>query len=121
MSRISRNALAQAIATVRAMDMKQKEQLADELFRAQPHLLGSFLVQKQLGVSLEKMDFLIDLLLICFQAMKESGFTWPLITEDELDRQMQGSLAPGKSGTVIELTGRDFDGCPRFNTSCAHA
>ena len=38
MSRISRTALAQAIAAVRAMDMKQKEQLADELFRAQPHL-----------------------------------------------------------------------------------
>ena len=33
-------------------------------------------------------DFLIDLLLICFQAMKESGLTWPLITEDEQEHQM---------------------------------
>jgi hypothetical protein len=46
------------------------------------------LIQKQLGVSLEKMDFIVDILLICFQAMKESGLTWPLITEDEQDRQM---------------------------------
>jgi hypothetical protein len=46
------------------------------------------LVQKQLGVTLEKMDFLVDIVLICFEAMKESGLTWPLITEDEQDRQM---------------------------------
>jgi hypothetical protein len=45
------------------------------------------LVQKQSGVSLEKMDFLVDILLICFQAMKESGVTWPL-TEEEQERQM---------------------------------
>jgi hypothetical protein len=57
MNRISHTALAQTVATVRAMDMKQKEHLADELFRAQPNLFGSFLVQKQLGVSVEKMDF----------------------------------------------------------------
>ena len=71
------------------MDLNQKEELADELFRAQPHIFGSLRAQKQLGVSLEKMDFLLDILLICFQAMKESGPTWPLITEDEQDRQMK--------------------------------
>lgn len=32
------------------MSMAQKEQLADELFRLQPGLFGSFLVQKQRGV-----------------------------------------------------------------------
>jgi hypothetical protein len=31
----------------------------------------------------------LDTLFICFQAMKESGLTWPLITEDEQERQMQ--------------------------------
>ena len=73
--------------------MKKKEGLADEVFRAQPNMLGSFLVQKQFGVSIEKMDFLLDLLLICFQAMKESALAWPLITEDEIDRQMQRYIA----------------------------
>lgn len=68
--------------------LTQKEQLADELARAQPHLFASFLVQHRLGVCLAKMDFLLDILLIGFQAMKESGQTWPLITEDEQDRQM---------------------------------
>ena len=69
------------------MDVKQKELLADELFRVQPNLFGSFLVQTRLGVSLEKMEFLLDLLYVCFQAMKESGLPWPLITEDDLDLQ----------------------------------
>ena len=63
------------------MSMRQKEQVADELFREQPNMLGSFLVQKQMGVSFEKMEFLLDILLICFQAMKESGLDWPLITD----------------------------------------
>jgi hypothetical protein len=69
------------------MDVKQKEQLADELFHTQPNLFGSFLVQARLGVSLKKMEFLLDLLYVCFQAMKESGLPWPLITEDDLDLQ----------------------------------
>jgi hypothetical protein len=88
MSRITCDDLVRAVTRVRAMDAAQKEQLADQLFRVQPYVGASFLVQKQLGVSLEKMDFLVDILLICFQAMKESGQTWPLIAEDEQERQM---------------------------------
>lgn len=88
MSRISRQALVIAVKKVQAMSVKEKEQLAGEVFQKQPHVLASCLVQKQLGVSLEKMEFLIELMLICFQAMKESGLTWPLITEDEQERQL---------------------------------
>src|SRR3989304_4055099 len=80
------------------MDLTQKERLADELFRAQPRVFASFMVQQKLGVSLAKMDFLLDILLICFQAMKESGLIWPIITEDELDRQMQCYIAIVKFG-----------------------
>ena len=98
MSRISMNALAQAILAVRAMDTKQKELLADELFIAQPHLFGSFMVQQRMGVSIEKMGFLLDLLFVCFQAMKESGLTWPLITEDHLDQQSKRFAAIANFG-----------------------
>ena len=107
MSRITRYALARAVAKVRAMDETQKEQLADHLFRAQPHVVASLLVQKQLGVSLEKMDFLIDILLICFQAMKESGLTWPLITEDEQERQMGRFVAAVHFGDDLLGSFRD--------------
>ena len=46
------------------------------------------LVQQKLGVSAPKMDFLIEIMLICFQAMKESGLIWPRISTDEQERQM---------------------------------
>lgn len=98
MSRISGETLCRAIGALLAMDGKQKAQLCDEIFRAQPHLFGSFLVQKRLGVSVEKMAFLLNLLFLCFQAMKESGMAWPLISEDELDRQVQRYAACVKLG-----------------------
>jgi hypothetical protein len=72
MARISRAAVCRAIEKTRALDRTQKEALADELFRDQPHMFGSFLVQHQLGVSPEKMEFLLELLFVCFQAMKEN-------------------------------------------------
>lgn len=96
MSRISGEALVAAIQKVRAMDLKAKERLADEIHDRQPHMLGEFLVQKQFGVSLPKMDFLLDILFVCFQAMKESKLDWPLITEDEQDLQLSRYTASVK-------------------------
>jgi hypothetical protein len=93
MSRISQGALVQAITLVRAMDFKKKEQLTDEIYRTQPHILTALLVQSRLGVSFVKMDFLLDLLLICFQAMKTSKLSWPLFTEDDILRQRARLIA----------------------------
>ena len=81
--------MVRAVAIVQAMDPKQKEQLADELFHAQPNMLASVLVLRQLGVSLQKIDFALVILFVCFQAMEESGLTGPVITEDEQDRQLR--------------------------------
>ena len=87
MSRISQNALVSAIKALQTMDMKQKEQIADEIFSEQPNLLGSVLVLPQLGVSMQKVEFALEILFVCFKAMKASGLVWPIISEDELDRQ----------------------------------
>jgi hypothetical protein len=62
--------------------------LTDEVFAKQPNLLASCLVQPRLGAAMESVDFLLHILLVCFQAMKESGGDWPLITEAEQDRQL---------------------------------
>ena len=88
MTRISMDILQSATAKIRTMDLQQKEQLAAEIFQHQPHMLGLVLVQHRLGVSMEKIDFLLTFLLTCFQAMKDSGLKWSKITEDEIDRQM---------------------------------
>jgi hypothetical protein len=80
MSRVSQKAVVNAVKSVSAMDLRQKEALADELFRAQPNMFGSVLVLQRMGVTLAKMDFALNLLFICFQAMKETGLAWPLVT-----------------------------------------
>lgn len=108
MSRISRHVLAIALARVRAMDLTQKEQLGDELFRAQPHVFASFLVQQKLGVSPAKMDFLLEIVLTCFQAMKESGLSWPSLQRmNRKDRQMRRRAATVKFSDDLRRDLRD--------------
>jgi hypothetical protein len=89
MSRISVDNLAAAIRKVRSMSLKEKEALAEEIHRRQPHMLASCLVQSRLGVEPAAVEFLLNILLVCYQSMKESGLEWPVITEDEQERQMQ--------------------------------
>lgn len=88
MNRISQSILLRAIDAVEKMNSDRKERLADEIFLSQPHMLGSVLVLPRLGVSALKLELALDTLFLCFQAMKESGLPWPLITEEELERQL---------------------------------
>jgi hypothetical protein len=81
--------VAAAIKKVQAMDLTQRESLADEIFIKQPNLLASCLVQPRLGVDMQSVEVLLNILLVCYQAMKESGLDWPVISEDEQDRQTQ--------------------------------
>jgi hypothetical protein len=83
MSRITVDNLAAAIRKVRSMSLKEKEALAEEIHRRQPHMLASCLVQSRLGVEPAAVEFLLNILLVCYQSMKESGLQWPIITEDE--------------------------------------
>lgn len=89
MSRITVDNVAAAIRKVHAMSVKEKEALADEIHLHQPHLLASCLVQSRLGVEQAAVEFLLNILLVCYQSMKESGLQWSVITEDEHERQMQ--------------------------------
>jgi len=71
------------------MRLPQKEELAEKIHRDQPHVLASCVVQPKLGAHISDVEFLLNILLVCYQAMKESGLRWPMITEDEQQRQMQ--------------------------------
>jgi hypothetical protein len=89
MSRITVDNLAAAVHKVRSMSLKEKEALADEIYLHQPHLLASCLVQSRLGVEPAAVEFLLNILFVCYQSMKESGLHWSVITENEQERQMQ--------------------------------
>ena len=107
MSRISTDTMVKALTAKQAMDSQQQEALADELFRTQPNLLGSFLVLPRLGVALPKVDFAVEILFVCFLAMKESGLAWPLITEDDQDRQLKRFIAISRFGEDLNERLRD--------------
>ncbi len=55
------------------MTTPQQEDLADEIFKAQPNMFGSILTLPKMGVPTDRMEFPVKMLLVCFQAVKESG------------------------------------------------
>lgn len=88
MSRISRSNVLRVIKAVQEMGTEQKLKLADEIFASEPNLLGSVLVLRNLGVSPSKQEFALEMLFLCFEAIKESGLIWPLIAEDEQENMV---------------------------------
>lgn len=95
------------------MSEAEKLAFADEIFKMQPNLLASCFAQPKLGVAMESVEFLLNILFVCYQAMKESGHHWPLISEDEQDRQMARHTAAVKfseelSDTTLARTARDL-------------
>ena len=93
MSRISAETLVSAIQKVSAMTLAQKEALADEIYHQQPILLSSVLVLQRKGVAVNKLEFLFDMLFICFQAMKDSKLNWTMISEEEYEKQLARHVA----------------------------
>jgi len=87
-SRISIEHVAAALRKVQSMDPPQKATLIDEIHVKQPNLLASCVVQARLGADEHSVEFLLDLLLVCYLAMNDSGYEWPLITDDEQERQL---------------------------------
>ncbi len=88
MPRISIAHVATAMQKVQAMSVTERMALADEIFLKQPNLLASCLVQPRLGVAPESVEFLLKILFVCYQAMTETGLAWPVISEDDQERQM---------------------------------
>lgn len=91
--RISLEHVATAVRKVRSMDLAQKSAVFDEIYLKQPNLLASCLVQGRLGADEQTVEFLLNLLLTCYLAMRESGFEWPLISEADQERELARTAA----------------------------
>jgi hypothetical protein len=89
--RISIDDVVIAAKKVSRMSQPQKLRLVHEIYETQPNLLAACLCQQQLGVAPESVEFLLHLLFTCFEAMKESPFDWPMISEAEQERQLKFS------------------------------
>jgi hypothetical protein len=79
----------EADVAVRRMGHDQKVGLADEIYAQQPNMLASFLALPRMGVDMAQLEVALHVLFVTFLAMKVSGHTWPLITEDIQDGCLQ--------------------------------
>jgi hypothetical protein len=91
-----------AVAKLESMDLPHKELLADELSREKPALFASFLAQCKFGVSYEKMEFLLNILFVCYLSMKETGLNWSAIAADEVDACMERYIESVKFGMDVD-------------------
>lgn len=86
MSKIQPKHLAHAIKIVDRMTITEKTALMDEVFVAQPNLLLSLVALSKLGTPKTKLDVLLHVLLVIFEAMRASGKVRTVIDEDTQDR-----------------------------------
>jgi len=81
--------LAVAITTAASMDIREKERVCDRIYAAQPNLLGSVLAQRSLGVSLPTIDVLLNVLIVLYLAIEESGQVLAIVSETDQERELQ--------------------------------
>jgi hypothetical protein len=89
MTAIPPHVLIDADLTIRRMSMEERIALADEVFKHQPNLLASALVQQRFGSTMQEIEVLLNVLLVAYQAMKTSGHRWPVISEDTQEQCLQ--------------------------------
>ena len=89
MPSISSRLLVDAVLRVERMSFKARERLADEIHDRQPNLFFSVLALQRCGASLEQIEVVLNLLFVFYEAMRASGRTWPVISEDVQDRCLQ--------------------------------
>lgn len=94
--RIKKKSLADSILKVQQMSMQEKESVFDEIYIEQPNLLASVLVQQQMGNSLKQMEVLINILLVAYVALQESGTKISKISEDLQEKEMARFVASVK-------------------------
>jgi len=85
--------LAAAITTAASMDIREKERVCDRIYAAQPHLLNSVLAQRLLGVSMPTIDVLLNILIVLYLAIEESGQVLAIVSETDQQRELQRFIA----------------------------
>jgi hypothetical protein len=88
MAKISSENLTSAINRAQNMSLTDKESACDEIFREQPSLLASVLVQQQMGNTLEDVDVILNFLIVLHLAVNEAGVRIEEISELQQEDQL---------------------------------
>ena len=83
---ISSRNLFDAVQRVEGLSFAERERLADEVHTQQPNLFYSVLVLQRYGATLVQIEVVLNILLVLHEAMKISGSTWPVISEEVQER-----------------------------------
>src|SRR5262245_14914600 len=75
------------------MGIREKERVCDRIYAAQPNLLGSVLAQRLLGVSMPTIDILLNILIVLYLAIDESGQVLAIVSEADQERELQRFIA----------------------------
>jgi hypothetical protein len=94
--------LAAAINAAGPMSLKEKEAVCDTLYVTQPNLLGTVLVLPSLGVKMETVDVVLNILIVLHLAVEKSGQTLAVVSEQDVERQLHRFTA-----TVLFAEGLD--------------
>ena len=86
--RIERKSLEGAITKVESMTLKDKEKIIDKIHLEQPNLLASVLVMHKMGNSLESIDVLLNILIVSYLALSDSGIRIVKISENLQEKEM---------------------------------
>ena len=89
MAKVTAKNLAHALQKVQSLNIKDKELICDEIYKEQPNLLASVLVQKQLGNSLQDVDVLLNILIVLHLALDDAEIILSKVTEDEQEHQLK--------------------------------
>ncbi len=78
---------AKSVIYFNSLDLKRKEALSDEIFRKQPELLFEVIGLSKLGIPMDRIEHLLNLLFIFFDYFHERGtVNLPQVTEQLMDK-----------------------------------
>ena len=83
---ISSRNLFDAAQRVERMKFTERERFAEEVHTQQPNLFYSVLVLQRYGATLVQIEVVLNILLVLHEAMKSSGSTWPVVSEEVQER-----------------------------------
>jgi len=88
LSKLSIKNIADSVAQITQMNLKEKEEQFDIIHKEQPNLLTSILALHKMGRTYEEMDVLFHILLVAHLALKPSDTTIELISKDLQEQQL---------------------------------
>ena len=85
---------ADSICYIFSLDIKQKEAIADEIFKKQPQLLFEVLGLNHLGVPMDRIEHVLNLLFVFYDYYYDRGkIELPKVTEKMIDDAHENTIA----------------------------